>query len=94
MENTFEGAIERRLNTQAFTKQTKQPDSTLPLTQDYLRLNILSRTTKGLFPDIIPSEENLKELLRNPQTNRSQISSEQSFSKFTLENSKRVFELS
>jgi len=38
---------------------------TLPLLEDYARLNILSRTTKGLFPDVIPDERTLKELLEH-----------------------------
>jgi hypothetical protein len=65
----FEGILDSSLsqeeNSIAFTKEARKNHPTLPLTQDYLRLNILSRTTKGLFPDIIPSEENLKELVKN-----------------------------
>ena len=38
---------------------------TLPLLEDYARLNILSRTTKGLFPDVIPDERTLKELIEH-----------------------------
>ena len=38
---------------------------TLPLLEDYARLNILSRTTKGLFPDIMPDERTLKELIEH-----------------------------
>jgi len=37
----------------------------LPLLEDYARLNILSRTTKGLFPDVIPDQQTLKDLLQN-----------------------------
>lgn len=37
----------------------------LPLLEDYARLNILSRTTKGLFPDVVPDERTLKELIEH-----------------------------
>jgi hypothetical protein len=61
----FEKSIAQLKTSTLSSEKSQQPNSILPLTQDYLRLNILSRTTKGLFPDIIPSEENLKELVKN-----------------------------
>ena len=57
---------ERKIREEVLTEEVKQSDSIqLPLLEDYARLNVLSRTTKGLFPDVIPDQQTLKDLLQN-----------------------------
>jgi len=52
-------------NSEAKKHSLTSEGPTLPLLEDYARLNILSRTTKGLFPDVIPDERTLKELIEH-----------------------------
>jgi len=64
-----EKIFEQKVETQKALSLNKQLQSQssiqLPLLEDYARLNILSRTTKGLFPDVIPDQQTLKDLLQN-----------------------------
>jgi len=66
-EDTFKQELgaERTLSISKREVVQSQSSIQLPLLEDYARLNILSRTTKGLFPDVIPDQQTLKDLLQN-----------------------------
>jgi len=60
LENRFKAQINQQAT------QTEQAEiSPLPLLSDYVRLDLLNMTTKGVFPDTVPSAEYLKEMLEN-----------------------------
>ena len=47
-----------------YQTETQQTDR-LPLLSDYVRLDLLNMTTKGVFPDTVPDAKYLKDLIEN-----------------------------